>query len=90
MTNKEISDELDCLAYQAGNTEYVLQLVKDKIDEIGMIKDDSELVYEFKRMYDCISGLIDDKTTTSHKMADRISVLSMELFKPDKVGEVHE
>lgn len=90
MTNKEISYELDDLAYQAGNMECVLQLVNEKINEIGMIKDDSELVYEFKRMRSCISCLIDDKTTTSHEMADRISVLSMELFKPDKVGETHE
>lgn len=90
MTNKEISDELDDLAYQMGNMEYVLQLVKEKIEDIGMIKDDIGLVCEFRRLYSCISGLIDDKTTTSHKMADCISVLSMELFKPDKVGEAHE
>lgn len=90
MTNKEISDELNDLAYQAGNTEHVLQLVKEKIEDIGLIKNDSELVYEFRRLYSCISDLIDDKTTTSHKMADHISVLAMELFKPDKVDEAHE
>ncbi|MCV3321544.1 hypothetical protein NR224_04915 [Pediococcus ethanolidurans] len=85
MTNKEISDELDDLAYQTRNMEHVLQLVQEKIEDIGMIKDDSELVYEFKRLHSCISDLIDDKTATSHKMADRISVLAMELLEPDKV-----
>lgn len=90
MTNKEISDELDDLVYQMGHAKCVLQLVEDKINEIGMIKDDNDLVYEFKRMYDCILCLVDGEATTSDKVADRISVLSMELFKPDKVGEAHE
>lgn len=90
MTNKEISDELDDLAYQAGNMEYVLQLVEEKIEDIGMIKDDSQLVYEFKRMHSCISGLMCDETITSREISDRISVLAMELFEPDKAGEAHE
>lgn len=90
MTNKEISNELDDLAYQMGHAKCVLQLVNEKIEDIGTIKNDSELVREFKRMYDCILCLVDGEATTSDKAADRISVLAMELFKPDKVGEVHE
>ena len=41
-------------------------------------------------MYDCILCLVDGEAITSDKVADRISVLAMELYKPNEVGEVHE
>ena len=90
MTNNEISSELDDLISRVTRTECTLRLVSDRIEDIGMIKSDSTLSYEFKRTCDDILYLLGSEADTSKKVAGSISTLSIKLYKPNEVGETHE
>ena len=90
MTNNEISSELDDIAYQIGCMKSVLRLIEDKIEYVGMIKPNVDIAREFKRMYADLSAVLSYEIDVSDKASDHTSKLSMELFKLDKDGEVHE